>query len=1386
VFETEVVDLLSSCAIDCFDMMMANAERHTPLTPWYGPETFENDGNLELALQALAVNLLNAELRFKRCESHDIGSHEYQEDSDVLAFIVPNLLQFVSSMSQLEVSNETEPTLFPLQCRVYWLTSSYYLWIGRCSNDAFVSKDAEDFGLGCLKETIIFFSKCPQNEGILIKTPHLVSIGRRGDHWSALSAEALSKYRDHLQSSSIVSRTRQRFQEIQSGVKGRSRSDDRETVGIISADDKAKLASLGSELLERYNVNGYCDRSSDVLEELLNDFLMLHEDHLQAPDATTHSFPEHLFNWTGELHWGRIWTDIPSSEAASMINVSREGSRPSIIQVLASSLIASDQSRWSSSMFMIFSKMVLTSLLSRAQILRTDFEERQLKGIDEEMDTAKTCHVRRDQVMLLVVNFFIDKMADTIVSNNDAEMHHIIEAFLVGEEFRSIIFSSLNRSSPQKDTIASSTLQLHLFRSFSRLLSVLREYPGVSMQARDKLESVYFVTLVNAMILQKKEFADLITSANDKRLKKWQAHIYMKAELIFSTANEIAELLSLNPSSVNAVDGSVNISHLMKAITDLDGDGSHPLQPSPLAQLSEMLIWFWKFLNNTFDTSSPTENVVRNRLMTPISSIIIALCGSPGVSIGYDSSDNCTLSFSDYFDSEDSVNGLFRPYGAAENKDQNKRTLLRQLVQLVQCVSLVFHSVNEKHMCQESSSTPFPSSRHGHFLPLVSVRVLSAMSDAIFQLFGESVWGEAYPYGARDCGNTIDTILGKAYLHLYGFSFSSPEITTENHAPESVKAATQLFRCIKRVYHDNRRSPPRKAFGTVELALPPAKESQVSKAVRAFLFNAEKKAEGANSSTDIPEGVFSDEAENINLSGQEDQDNIERLRRGIFTELAKGPITNLDSGKKSPSDMDDQGLSEERESTRRHELSLDQKFKAVLECLCYDPRNIENWIVLSECCGFKAEYICDRLVPIQESYDSSHFCLKPESKRGSPATMTLDELQKSQYEEFQASRCNWTPYIGKNLYIYMKYSWSIFSSLQACAKDIGSTFAQDQENTEGPNIDGQNSDYLCWKKIESKFHEGNYVHWANSWAGLFIMALRTMRARALLVARYLAKKGQKGMHPSEVSEDIGTALYGDLMASTVYGYPMQVMTLYEKRQIAEHSLLALQEAIQLSTSSDYTQKSQTICWEIQFMTGKCYEKIASTLREEMYSLNCTEDARPARSYETIMTTAIRNYSKAFAGAQKAEQSSGGPDKSCIGGSSHGALECLYRLHASRFKVLVSAIRRVREECELAELEAFRITSVAWFDESNQSSSDGVRGNTWDIFADCVDCEFCSRLWTKAQLINVLVNYFLSNPFCILPTFSIVPLSQGNFFVSPCGLPVGPGLLLGAGFSQSRL
>jgi hypothetical protein len=1314
--------------------MISTAERNTSLTPWYGTAfTPRYGGESSADLSAIAVNLLYAELVFKRCEFYDIGSREHQEDSDVLSFVVPNLLSLMPTTTRLDRSDGSRGThIFEIQCRIFWLASSYFSWIGRCSNDASTSKIAEGFGLEYLDKVIELLSDESQQNDSEIMTPHLESSVRRGEHWRVLSAEVLSLYKEHLQSSSIVSRARQCFQDFQLELKGRIGSSSDE----ISLDSKANLVALGAELFERYNVEGKI--LTEAMDELLDDFILLNED----------QFDPHVALSTGSIacpeeRWGRIWFEIPPYKAK--ISESKAGSRPSIIQVLATSLMLSKER--APSVFFIYSKLASAALLLRAKkMLRSNEDNNESTELGD--SPVAVSRATRNQLLIIVVNFFIDKMVDIVSSSTDqAEYHGTLEAYLVEDEFCGLISTSLHTLlTHPKHPIPNSSLQTQFLGSISQLVFKLRDCKGLSRLSLEKLEGVYFVALTKSLIRQKNDFADLTSSVHDKRTTKWHLQMISKAHLAFSTANDIAELLSLHPTRMSA-GGSTNVSHLIKSLSGVGKVDSYAL----FAQFTEALIWFWGFLTSSYDASSSTENSVRQMLTCPIASAMIGLCGSPGVSIEggkcgeEDRSDKSYLSFSDYFDSDDSVNCLFLAATEIDGGDDQRRTLLRKLVQCVQCVSLVFRSVNKKLIKQETACRLFPSSQHGPFLPLVVVRVLSAVSEGIFELFSENVWGE-YPYGARECGSTIDrlagqsqnnalyfsaldltnvpfslSLLGRAYSHLYGFSFSSIDSdTSKSFAPESISAAIHLFRCVKRVHHDNRKTTPSKAFETIELALPPEEESEVSKAIKAFLFDADKNGDTVNrtvaiTSTDLPSGfpewVFG--AEDTSATADEHQNNIALVRRGIANELAKGTMANLHSGQQTPSDMDDQGLSGERELTQSHELSLYHKFRGVLADLCYNPKIIDRWIVLSECLGFKAEDICDRLVLVREP--SSDFCLNSKVKREFPATLSLEELQTKQLEEYEESRSNWKPFLGKNLLLYMKYPWSNFSSLQICAQEIRSSITE----TNGCNKDKHDSDYLCWKEIETKFEEGNYASWANSWAGMFIMALRTMRVKALLVARYLAKNNQKGMHPSEVCEDLGTALYSELQFSTVYGYPVHPMTLYEKRCIAERSNFFFLEADELSSSCEYTQKCHVTAFELNFMIGKGYEKIASTLADEIYAPDSEGDVR-TRLYESVMNKSMVNYSKALADALKAERSSGGADKTHTGGSSHGALECVYRLHASRFKVLLSAVRRAPSEHERAELESLRIASTMWFDKSNESSATGIRDKTWDALADCVE------------------------------------------------------------------
>jgi len=451
----------------------------TELMPWYGEDSLDEISNLPATLSILAVNLLNAELRFKRSEAYDIGSDEQQEGSDVLAFMIPKLVQLVEAMqSQIDSSldNDTNQQLLELQCRCYWLASAYYLQSGRICNESSIAKAAEDLGLDYLDKVMnIMSSDKSQQQRHQIKTPHLQSSTRHEDYWNTLSLETLSKYKEYIQSSAIVSSARQRFSDIQNEVNKRSQSttaDMEKTVNVITKDDKAKYSSLGLELLERYNING--EKASELINELLKDLLLLHEDHLQyTPDMNDEdnvTTPRSKAStWNGATHWGRLWTEIPSSSKA-VTNTREESSRPSIIQVLASSLVASGEKI--SSLLLMFSKLALSAV---SQVQATQQDDSTVKKDNEVVDlqapsttnNTRAGHGKKNRLLMLVVNFFIDKMNDLIMSYTDqADMVDAMESHVTSQDFKGLILASLNMIPfVLDDSTDNSSLHMNIFKS---------------------------------------------------------------------------------------------------------------------------------------------------------------------------------------------------------------------------------------------------------------------------------------------------------------------------------------------------------------------------------------------------------------------------------------------------------------------------------------------------------------------------------------------------------------------------------------------------------------------------------------------------------------------------------------------------------------------------------------------------------------------------------------------------------------------------------------------------------------------------------------------------------------------------------------------------------
>jgi len=106
-----------------------------------------------------------------------------------------------------------------------------------------------------------------------------------------------------------------------------------------------------------------------------------------------------------------------------------------------------------------------------------------------------------------------------------------------------------------------------------------------------------------------------------------------------------------------------------------------------------------------------------------------------------------------------------------------------------------------------------------------------------------------------------------------------------------------------------------------------------------------------------------------------------------------------------------------------------------------------------------------------------------------------------------------------------------------------------------------------------------------------------------------------------------------------------------------------------------------------------------------------------------MKEALCSYAEAWKEANTMESNDNKAADVQAGGSTHGATEVLYRIHASRFKCLLCAVRS-HVDRELAEEEAYRLTSQYWYitpsEEDIQSENEkNIRNKVWNILADIV-------------------------------------------------------------------
>ena len=631
-------------------------------------------------------------------------------------------------------------------------------------------------------------------------------------------------------------------------------------------------------------------------------------------------------------------------------------------------------------------------------------------------------------------------------------------------------------------------------------------------------------------------------------------------------------------------------------------------------------------------------------LRSPVAVALIGLCGSSpttrssgdatgtGVSIPNATADN-SLGLDEFFDSDASANDWSSDAeddSRAQSSNRKHKELLRVVCHAVYCIDILFKAIDDK-----GALSILPEKGCGYefgpILPLVASRVLNHFADILLVEFNDSteikhrskLWADEYPFRTRDLGEVLDSNLHKAYRWLYGFvlvseseKISGKDLATTVAAPsdlanedfklESTRAAAQLYRCILRAYADRRRSPPKAALELVSSALPDMEESARSKILKDFIFSPRDdyislghvKTLAANAAgwddpftkirSELTDFTNDKERDGSNLSSTEEEVMI--VRRGICSQLAKGPVptsSSSDAGKsRSDASQDD-----DRVVSARFEAELSKKFHAIIEDLCLgNAGDAEGWYKAAQCATIKAELIADRL-SLTGGYSRSKCFGVPrdQSQSARRPLLPAEELAKEQTREVDVKRSGWVAHLGGDLSLFMKYTWASFSSLRLCSEVLG-----EAEFSKSKTGEDSSPGLRIWEEIEILFREEKLDDWQQALGGLFVSSLRVVSIRlmsvALFIIRLNGKQSEKGqvMDP-ELCEALGTVHYGKLMASQEYGYPMHRHAPQTKRELAEVAKICFEKAAsQVNESTDDSASASTgqATWDLLLMVGK--------------------------------------------------------------------------------------------------------------------------------------------------------------------------------------------------------
>jgi len=651
VFSSETGDgvALSSCVLECFELIANRHGSRASIAPsWFGKEVPTTGDSVREIAEVISINLVNAELRLKRCERDKFANNFFEGDAICLAYMIPQLLTLSRTLTEVWSNSSSSSSyvrsddVTKIGIRCNWLAASYNLWLGRSASQLEDIRDAETAALENIEAAIACFAKFG-DKSCTVQTPHLHCPGRSGKHWRELSTFTLSFYQNELQASFVVSRARQQYQEL--------KLDERFLAGVgeveLTSDEATIVQTVASELLGRYGVD--YEGLGGKHDELVSDLLKYHNAEIEA---LLPSFASESETGQGEgeslpaQKWKQLWnvaalTSLQWKEMASARDVSLltifsacSQSRVDAFEVHASllsglALATLDQFEH----YMMQRRGEKTASTQQHPLNDrggADSSDGFLSDSDDDLlggngITNQRLETVQEDKAIFISRLFIEKLAELITTCPDVDL---VKNYASSTTFRQLLHKAIILSSGKHD--ASST-QNELVESPPKL-EALNSISYVVAAIFDKLESRYecacrelsadvFKSLVEVIVRMRKCFTILVrskskTAKQQQRVRRshHQAACSTYASFIAAVGSDIARLLSLNPSVLYS-DGDLQESHLISAIVSPDhhnveeasnSSSVMPSSPTPPLQRDfsivvkyvESLLWFWKYIIN--------------------------------------------------------------------------------------------------------------------------------------------------------------------------------------------------------------------------------------------------------------------------------------------------------------------------------------------------------------------------------------------------------------------------------------------------------------------------------------------------------------------------------------------------------------------------------------------------------------------------------------------------------------------------------------------------------------------------------------------------------------------------------------------------------------------